>query len=95
MLLNLSGLVTLVGFGFKFKERITQNLMRRKGKARIVFFGDSIIKNGPWNKILNRSDVLISGPGGFTTSHLIWCIKKGVVSYDPRVCFMGANQIVA
>jgi alpha-glucosidase len=81
--------------GFKFKENILQEFIGRKEKATIVMFGDSIIKGGKWNELLGRNDVKNSGFGGFTTSHLRWLIKKNVIAYSPKYCFLegGINDI--
>jgi lysophospholipase L1-like esterase len=92
---NVIFIITLILFGFKFKELIYQKLIVKKGDATIVFFGDSIIKGGKWNKLLKRKDVLISAFGGFTTSHLRWLINDNVIKFSPEICFLqgGINDI--
>ena len=67
----------------------------KKEKAKIVQFGDSLIKGGNWDALLGREDVRNSGFPGFTTSHMIWLIKKNVIDIEPEICLIegGINDI--
>lgn len=87
--------IFVVLLGLEHREDLLQLFKDPKEKVTIVQFGDSIISNGNWNDLLGRSDVQNSGFGGFTTSHLVWLIKRNVIAYDPEICFIegGINDI--
>jgi len=95
LILNGVFIILFIFLGLKFKEKIIQKLIDKEKKARIVQFGDSIIKAGKWNELLDRTDVKNSGFGGYTTSHFRWLIKKNVIEYEPEICFIegGINDI--
>ncbi len=95
LILNGVFIILFILLGLKFKEKIIQKLIDKKEKATIVQFGDSIIKGGKWNDLLDRKDIKNSGFGGFTTSHLRWLIQKNVIEFDPEICFIegGINDI--
>lgn len=63
--------------------------------GKIVMFGNSIIRQANWGKLLNRNDVINSGFSGFTTSHFVWLLKDHVIAYHPSICFLegGINDI--
>ncbi len=95
LILNGFFVVIFVFLAIKNSEWLLQKFNSNEKKAPIVFFGDSIIKKGQWNKVLNRDDIQISGFGGFTTSHLVWLIDENVIDYQPKICFLegGINDI--
>jgi alpha-glucosidase len=95
LILNGVFLILFILLGLNYREKIIQKFLDKKEKATIVLFGDSIIKGGEWNDLLDRNDVKNSGFGGFTTSHLRWLIEKNVIEYDPKICFVegGINDI--
>jgi alpha-glucosidase len=94
-ILNGVFILFLLFFGLKYQDQLMNTFMDKKKKANIVFFGDSIIKEGKWNKLLDRSDIKNSGFSGYTTSHLNWLVTKHVISYHPEICFLegGINDI--
>lgn len=95
LILNGVFIILFILLGLKFKEIIIQKLIDKKEKTSIVQFGDSIIKNGKWNDLLDRKDIKNSGFSGFTTSHLRWLIQSNVIKFDPEICFIegGINDI--
>ena len=86
----------IIWLSFNYRERAIQEWIRYKKKANIVMLGDSHIKNGDWNNLLNRVDVKNSGFTGFTTSHLNFLVMNYVVEYNPKYCFIeaGINDIL-
>lgn len=91
LLLNGIFIVLFIILGYKS----IQKLFFQRERSTIVFFGDSIIKGGNWNDLLNRDDIKNSGFPGFTTSHLTWLIKENVIDYHPKICILegGINDI--
>lgn len=87
-------IILIVLLRLKSKEEISRNLIEET-KVKIILFGDSIIKGGRWNKILERNDIKNSGFSGFTTSHLRWLINDNVIAYNPEICILegGINDI--
>ncbi len=94
IILNGIFIVIFLLIGLKYKEKILENLIIKE-KEKIVMFGDSIIKGGKWNYLLNRNDIKNSGFGGVTTSHFISLIHNNVIDHNPEFCFIqgGINDI--
>lgn len=83
-------------FVFRYYEEIHQKYLEKKGKAEIVFYGDSHIKNGNWNDLLNERSLKKNGYPGFTTLQLKEGIQKKVVDYHPKICVLevGTNDVM-
>lgn len=65
-------------------------------KIKIVMLGNSITENGGnWNTWLDRSDVLNSGQGGYTTQQFTWLLDTCVIGTKPEYCLImgGINDI--
>jgi len=95
LLFNIIFLVGLLTAIYWNKNRILQ-MVGFKQQVTIVMYGDSMMANASWYRLLNRSDVHNSGIGGFTTSHFVWLLKDKVLKYNPKICFLngGINDIV-
>lgn len=90
LFLNLIFLIALIAGGVYFRERLIQAWLTARGKARIVFYGDSITAQGKWNSLLGRCDVRNSGIPGLGVVHLKDDVENSVLAYQPELCvFMG------
>ncbi|GAA4431280.1 hypothetical protein GCM10023091_01730 [Ravibacter arvi] len=89
--LNMLLLALLVTAAFLFRERLLQQYLSWRGKARIVFFGDSIMAQGKWNSLLNRCDIRNSGIPGLGVVHLKEEVKSKVIAYEPSACVVMAG----
>ena len=96
--ISLNGLFVLlfVFISIKYKEKIIEAMINKKGTSEIVMFGNSITAKGDWNNLLNRNDIKNSGIDGYTTSHFVLLIKSHVFNFKPKICFLegGINDIV-
>lgn len=95
LLLNILFLSGWLALGWHFRERVLQFYLTWKGKADLVFFGDSITAQGDWNTLLNRCDIKNSGIPGLGLIHLKEEINQQVLSYQPRFCLVmgGINDL--
>lgn len=90
LLVNLILLTGLVFGAYHFRERIVQAWLNWSGKAKIVFYGDSITAQGQWNVLMRRCDIRNSAIPGLGVVHLKDDLEKAVLSFQPELCvFMG------
>jgi lysophospholipase L1-like esterase len=67
-----------------------------KKQYNVVVFGNSIVEQGNWEKVLDRKDVLKYGLPGQVTGQLIWNIKNVLKDYPgTKIWFLegGINDI--
>src|SRR5690606_17748640 len=94
LLVNLILLTGLVFGAYHFRERIVQAWLNWSGKAKIVFYGDSITAQGQWNVLMRRCDIRNSAIPGLGVVHLKDDLEKAVLSFQPElcVCMGGVND---
>ena len=92
---NFLFLAAAIGIAFHYRERLLQAFLDWKGKAAIVFLGDSITAQGEWNVLLGRCDVRNSGVPGLGVCHLKDEIDRRVLRYAPELCVVmgGINDL--
>jgi lysophospholipase L1-like esterase len=69
---------------------------QNKKQHNVVIFGNSIVHQGDWEKVLDRQDVLKYGLPGQVTGQLIWNIKNVLKDYPgTKIWFLegGINDI--
>lgn len=93
--LNFLLLAGALGLAFQFREKLLQLYLAWRGKADIVFFGDSITAQGQWNSLLGRCDIKNSGIPGLGVCHLKDEVGDKVLKYSPGVCVVmgGINDL--
>jgi lysophospholipase L1-like esterase len=76
---------------------LSSNLLAQtKKQYNVVVFGNSIVEQGNWEKVLDRQDVLKYGLPGQVTGQLIWNIKNVLKDYPgTKIWFLegGINDI--
>ena len=86
-------LVTILAFWFRgeLRQKFSPHV-----KTNIVMLGTSLTSGGRWNLELKRKDIVNSGFGGSTSAHFLWEIKKNVLDYKPKICFIegGTNDVL-
>lgn len=94
LVLNAVLLLSAGALSYHFRDRIYEKLIPTKRPA-IVMLGDSHTAEAHWPYLLNRTDVINSGVGGFTTSHFIWILDRMVLVHKPKICYIegGGNDI--
>jgi len=95
VLLNILFLVCSTFIFIQYRTKILDKIGYNR-EVSIVMFGDSMIEKGEWETILGRTDVINSGVGGFTTSHLQMILNKKVLNFKPKICYLngGINDIL-
>jgi len=74
-----------------YRERLVQAFLDWRGKAPVVFFGDSITRQGDWCVLLGRYDIKNSGIPGLGVFHLKDYIREAVLDYHPGLCLVMAG----
>lgn len=95
LILNGILLLTVIFILIEFKEELFSSMDKEVNSVNIVMFGDSIIDDADWGKLLNRNDIKTRGFRGFATSQFRWIITDSVIKYNPKICFLsgGINDI--
>lgn len=93
--LNAVLIATFLIFGFIYRDKIAQRLVRMKGNPTIVMYGNSITAQGKWVELLGRTDVMNNALPGQATYHFLQLIRSHVIDLHPKVCFIkgGINDI--
>jgi alpha-glucosidase len=94
LILNIILIILIGAISYKLRFKILDKISSFKN-YNIVMFGNSLTAQGKWNAGLNRTDVLNSGTGGFTTSHFVMILNGAVIKHNPKICFIegGINDI--
>jgi lysophospholipase L1-like esterase len=93
--LNLLFILSIGAVGWHYRERLLQAFLTWRGKADIVFFGDSITAHGNWNSLLGSTHIKNSGIPGLGLVHLREEVDDKVLAYHPRLCVVmgGINDL--
>lgn len=95
LVLNVIFIVLVFVYVSKNKESLTQKFIWKFNTETLIMFGDSHTANGPWNKILNRCDVLTVAYGGLTSDQLKNVMEEKIVNRNATWCFIqcGGNDL--
>ncbi len=95
VVLNLLLFGVLASAVYTYRAKLYQRFLTKTDGINIVMFGNSIVAQGNWIELLNRTDVANSGLPGRVTYHFLQEINSQVLAKKPKVCFVmgGINDI--
>ena len=94
IILNIILIVGIILIAYYYRSKIFDKVASFRS-YNVVMLGNSFTSRGHWNYDLKRIDIKNSGVGGYTTSHYVGMLKKTVIRYKPRICFIegGTNDV--